>query len=60
MIKDLVISILVTVIIFLIAPFEGACIAEKVFFAMSFTVLLTVGLRFADYMIEGEDEDEEI
>lgn len=50
--KNFIISVLLAIIIFLVAPFEGAGIYSKVFFAVAFTFLFCTLLMIVDDLIE--------
>lgn len=50
--KNFIISILLTIIILLIAPFEGEGIANKIFFAVAFTFSICTMLMIFDDLIE--------
>lgn len=50
--KNLIISILLTIIILLVAPFEGEGIANKIFFAVAFTFSMSTLLMVFDDLIE--------
>lgn len=54
--KNFIISVLLAVIIFLVAPFEGEGIYSKVFFAVAFTFLFCTLLMIVDDLIKQAKE----
>lgn len=50
--KNFIISILLTIIVLLIAPFEGEGIVNKIFFAVGFTFSMCTMLIIVDDLIE--------
>lgn len=50
--KNLIISVLLAIIIFLVAPFEGEGVANKIFFAVAFTFSICTLLMIVDDLIK--------
>lgn len=50
--KNFIISVLLAIIIFLVAPFEGEGVANKIFFAVAFTFSFCTLLMVVDDLIK--------
>ena len=54
--KNFIISVLLAVIIFLVAPFEGEGVTNKIFFAVGFTFSFCTLLMIMDDLIKQAKE----